>query len=80
MERCPGLQPCQQAVNIFLFLVQTMDLKCSVRTGGWTMVQALQRKAVFSDGTADAGERNLVSLVRYTSYLKLEGKESTERN
>lgn len=44
------------------------------------MVQALQRKAVFSDGTADAGERNLVSLVRYTSYLKLEGKESTERN
>ena len=29
--------------------MQTVDLKCSVEAGGWTIVQALQRKAVFLD-------------------------------
>lgn len=46
----PGIWPCRHAGNRFVFLNNAdSGSKTQCGAGGWTIVQALQRKAVFLD-------------------------------
>jgi len=65
MERWPGIQPCQHAVNIFTFL-NNADGGSKMQCWGWGLdhcTGSAEEGRVFRC-TADAGEWDLVNLFR----------------